>query len=140
MLGLADGLAKDQVIAECIGIDNFERLKRMRLISLTASILLAAAAAKAETQTERDERRSSYIAGFSCSLVVRGQPITVRYSNGGAGRMEWQEDDIAFQWSVKEDQFCTQVIGGEKRCSDLGSETSLNEKEEFQKALGKNCF
>lgn len=112
----------------------------MRQIFLAAAVLAATPAAHAETQTERDERRASYITGFSCSMVVRGQPVTVRYSKGGAGRIEWQEDDTAFRWSVKEDQLCMQITGAEKRCSSLGSETSPNEKEEFQKALAENCF
>lgn len=111
------------------------------LLSVIAAITtILSTTALAETQAERDERRESYIAGFSCSLVVRGQAVTVRYVDGGTGRLEWQEDDIAFKWSVKNDQLCSQVIGSEERCSNLGSTSSPNEKEELQKALGKNCF
>ena len=109
------------------------------LFSITALILIASVA-KAETQAERDDRRSSYIAGVSCSLVSQGQAMTVRYLEGGTGRVEWQEDDVALKWSVEKDVFCVQVTGGEKSCANLGAETSPNEEADFKREFAKNCF
>lgn len=112
----------------------------MRILLLTVAILLAASAVKAETQAERDELRASYFAGFSCSTIIRGQPMTIRYLAGGIGRIEFQEDDIAMKWRVKGDRFCRQVGTTEERCWDLGSKSSPSEKDEVQAALRKNCL
>ena len=112
----------------------------MKRLSMTVAVLLAAFAAKAETQAERDEVRASYFAGFSCSTIIRGQAMTIRYLPGGIGRIEFQEDDIAMKWRVKNDQFCRQVGTSQERCWNLGSKTSPNERETFQTALRKNCL
>lgn len=112
----------------------------MRIILLSVAILAAAYTANAETQAERDELRASYFAGFSCSTVIRGQAMTIRYQKGGIGRIEFQEDDIAMKWRVKDDKFCRKIETSEEQCWDLGSEVSANEREEVQVALRKNCL
>lgn len=112
----------------------------MRLISATLAILLMSFTAHAETQAERDELRASYFAGFSCSTIIRGQPMTIRYLAGGTGRIEYQEDDIAMKWRVKDDNFCRRIGTSEEKCWNLGSKSSPTEREEVQKALRKNCL
>ncbi len=111
------------------------------LITTTFAILCGyAGTANAETQAERDGRRSGFIAGFSCSVVAQGQPMTIRYFEGGTGRVEWQEDDAAVTWSIEKDMFCIQVTGAERQCSDLGAAASANEEAEFEKELNKICL
>ena len=114
----------------------------MRTISVAISIaaLTMATNAIAETQAERDARRSSYIAGLSCSFISSGQPMTVRYNAGGTGRLEWQEDDAALSWSIEKDVFCVQATGGRKSCSNLGSNVAPNEEETFKKQFLKSCM
>lgn len=107
-----------------------------------AATVLAALSnhAVAETQAERDVRRSGYIAGTSCSIISNGQPMTIRYLAGGIGRIEWQEDDAALEWSIKNDTFCVHVLGGEKSCSNLGAASSPNEEAEFKAEFAKSCM
>ena len=112
----------------------------MRMLFLLAPILFVAKPAFAETQEERDARRSSYIAGLSCSLISQGQPMTIRYLEGGTGRLEWQEDDVALSWSIKNDIFCVQATGGDKSCSNLGAKTSPNEEQQFKDEFAKSCM
>ncbi len=116
-------------------------MKILGLLAIaSATLALSSASTLAETQAERDERRASYFAGFSCSTVVRGQAMTIRYLEGGIGRIEFQEDDIAMKWRVKNDKFCRQVRNNEERCWDLGSESPPDEKEKVEATLRKNCL
>ncbi len=113
---------------------------RIFIVATFAALLGIVGPASAETQAERDARRSGYISGFTCSKVSRGQPITIRYFEGGMGRIEWQEDDAALTWSIKKDVFCVQVTGAERHCADMGAETSANEEAEFEEELNKSCM
>ncbi len=113
---------------------------RIIIAATLAALFGIVGSASAETQAERDARRSGYIAGFTCSKVSHGQPITIRYFEGGIGRIEWQEDDAALSWSIKKDVFCVQVTGAERHCADMGVATSANEEAGFEEELNKSCL
>lgn len=110
------------------------------LLAIAFALPLTPFTAKAETQAERDERRAGYFAGFSCSTIVRGQAMTIRCLEGGIGRIEFQEDDIAMKWRVKDDRFRRQIGTSEERCWNLGSKSPTDEKGKVQTALRKNCL
>ena len=115
----------------------------MRILGLISAAAVCAAlsgAALAETQAERDARRTGYVNGFSCSMVVRGQPIVIRYREGGIGRMEWQEDDVALEWRIEKDQFCVKVTAGREKCSTLRASSPPDEEAEFMAWLSQNCL
>ena len=110
------------------------------LLAIALALPFTTQTAKAETQAERDERRAGYFSGFSCSTIIRGQAMTIRYLDGGIGRIEFQEDDIAMKWRVKDDRFCRQIGTSEERCWNLGSKSPADEKEKMQAVLRKNCL
>lgn len=104
--------------------------------------------AASETLTEaeiealpRDERRTKYIEGFSCSMFIYGQVGFMRFEPGGVGYAGHQEDSVKFAWWVRNDQYCTQYPRQvEPRCSDLPKRRLPDEREAFQKWMTKSCI
>ena len=106
---------------------------------LSATIIAAAAPLVAGPSAERDARRASYFAGFTCNLFIQGQSGFIRYKEGGRGEIGHQEYSVYFTWKVENDRFCRKVENREEKCADLPAEETANERAAFERALRKNC-
>lgn len=89
----------------------------------------------------RDERRTKYIEGFSCSRYIQGQVGFLRYEEGGVGYFGHQEDDVKFTWWVRDDKYCLKLPNRvEPRCVDFPARDVPNERAEITKWLQRSCI
>ncbi|MEM8752652.1 MAG: hypothetical protein AAGF90_06725 [Pseudomonadota bacterium] len=88
----------------------------------------------------RDERRTRIVEGFSCNMMLIGQPGRVEYRPGGIGLVSHQEGEVVFNWSIENDELCVRGVEFRDRCSALPRADLPNEREWLTTALGKGCF
>ncbi len=113
----------------------------MKLTALAVSVLaVLTQTATAETQAERDARRTSYIVGVTCSIMWAGQPGQIDFSADGVGEISHHEDGLNFEWWVREDKYCFQFQGDEPNCSTWPSRDIGDEKNKIVKAVTSECF
>ena len=107
---------------------------------VAAPILFATAlSAAAETQSERDARRASYVADFVCHINWQGHSIKMKYNSDGTGDAFYEQGVLYFTWKVAQDKFCLRWENGDDKCSDLPARDIGGEREKFQSMLSKDC-
>ncbi len=88
----------------------------------------------------RDQRRTKYIEGFSCSMYIYGQLGFVRFEPGGVGYLGHQEGDVKFSWWIEDDEYCTQYPSQvEPVCSLLPKRRLPDERATFRQWLTESC-
>ncbi|MEM7269123.1 MAG: hypothetical protein AAF401_07705 [Pseudomonadota bacterium] len=110
----------------------------MRLI-LALLIALGATPALAETQSERDARRTGCIEGFSCWKTASGGYQTrFVFEKNGAGEIYNSAGGMPLRWKVQADTLCI-TVNGTERCNDLPNRDTGDEEEKFKTFMGRIC-
>ena len=112
----------------------------MKPVLAAAILALLAPAAFAESQGQRDERRASYIEGFSCWVTAQGQSVKIEYERNGSGTASYEAGQSNFSWKVSGDKFCRKFQRGEEQCVDLPGRDIGDEERKFKEFLQAGCL